>query len=246
MSGLELLSDQGFRLDGRRPHELRKIQCKMGVFKQADGSAYIEQGNTKALATVYGPHEVTGSRSKIEHDKVLINCQYSMATFSTGERRSRSKGDRKSQEMQLHLKKTFEAAILTQLYPRSQIDIYVQILQADGGNYSACVNAATLAIIDAGIPMKDFVCASTAGFVSDTPIVDISYLEESQGGPELVVALLPKSDQIVEFQVNSRLHLDNFENVLDMAVKGCKDIHAVLSRAVKENVSELASHMNKT
>lgn len=94
--------------------------------------------------------------------------------------------------------------------------------------------------------MKDFVCASTAGFVSDTPIVDISYLEESQGGPELVVALLPKSDQIVEFQVNSRLHLDNFENVLDMAVKGCKDIHAVLSRAVKENVSELASHMNKT
>lgn len=58
MSGLELLSDQGFRLDGRRPHELRKIQCKMGVFKQADGSAYIEQGNTKALATVYGPHEV--------------------------------------------------------------------------------------------------------------------------------------------------------------------------------------------
>lgn len=71
--------------------------------------------------------QVTGSRSKIEHDKVLINCQYSMATFSTGERRSRSKGDRKSQEMQLHLKKTFEAAILTQLYPRSQIDIYVQV-----------------------------------------------------------------------------------------------------------------------
>ena len=55
---MELLSDQGFRVDGRRPHELRKIQCRMGVFRQADGSAYIEQGNTKALATVYGPHEV--------------------------------------------------------------------------------------------------------------------------------------------------------------------------------------------
>ena len=58
MAGIELLSDQGFRVDGRRPHELRKIQCRMGVFRQADGSAYIEQGNTKALATVYGPHEV--------------------------------------------------------------------------------------------------------------------------------------------------------------------------------------------
>lgn len=58
MAGLELLSDQGFRIDGRRSHELRKIQCKLGVFSQADGSAYVEQGNTKVLAAVYGPHEV--------------------------------------------------------------------------------------------------------------------------------------------------------------------------------------------
>ena len=58
MAGLELLSDQGYRLDGRKATELRKVQARMGVFAQADGSAYIEQGNTKALAVVYGPHEV--------------------------------------------------------------------------------------------------------------------------------------------------------------------------------------------
>lgn len=58
MAGLELLSDQGFRVDGRKSHELRRIQCRMGVFSQADGSAYLEQGNTKVLAAVYGPHEV--------------------------------------------------------------------------------------------------------------------------------------------------------------------------------------------
>lgn len=56
--GLELLSSQGLRLDGRRPNELRRIQCKLGVFTQPDGSAYIEQGNTKVLAAVYGPHQV--------------------------------------------------------------------------------------------------------------------------------------------------------------------------------------------
>lgn len=65
MAGLELLSDQGFRIDGRRSHELRKIQCKLGVFSQADGSAYVEQGNTKVLAAVYGPHEVR-SRFKFQ------------------------------------------------------------------------------------------------------------------------------------------------------------------------------------
>ncbi|XP_077983385.1 exosome complex component RRP41-like [Glandiceps talaboti] len=243
MAGIELLSDQGFRADGRRPHELRKIRCRMGVFQQADGSAYIEQGNTKVLATVYGPHEITGGRSKALHDKVLINCQYSMATFSTGERKRRPKGDRRSQEMSVNLKRTFDAAILTHLYPRSQIDIYVQILQSDGGNYCACVNAATLAVIDAGIPMRDYVCACTSSLLEDTPVVDISYLEETAGGPEMVLALLPKSQQIVLFQQNSRLHADNLEKVVDMGIKGCKDIHVVLDQAVREHVAEVTNLM---
>ncbi|CAC5408927.1 exosome complex component RRP41-like [Mytilus californianus] len=241
MAGLNLLSDQGFRIDGRKPNELRRIQCKLGVFKQADGSAYIEQGNTKVLATVYGPHEIRGSRAKLLLDRVLVNCQYSMATFSTGERKRRPRGDRKSQEMTMHLKQTFDAAIMTNLYPRSQIDIFVEVLQSDGGNYCASVNAATLALIDAGIPMKDFVCACSASFVNDNPIADINYLEESSGGPELIVATLPKSDQIVFLEQNSRLHEDNLSKVIDLAVKSCKDVYTVLDRTVRDHVSEVSN-----
>lgn len=58
MSRINVLSDQGLRLDGRKPEELRKLSCRLGIFSQADGSAYLEQGNTKVLAAVYGPHEV--------------------------------------------------------------------------------------------------------------------------------------------------------------------------------------------
>lgn len=58
MFAQDLISDQGLRLDGRRSNELRRIQCKLGVFGQPDGSAYLEQGNTKVLAAVYGPHQV--------------------------------------------------------------------------------------------------------------------------------------------------------------------------------------------
>lgn len=58
MFSQDLVSDQGLRLDGRRANELRRIQCKLGVFSQPDGSAYLEQGNTKVLAAVYGPHQV--------------------------------------------------------------------------------------------------------------------------------------------------------------------------------------------
>ena len=69
--------------------------------------------------------------AKPNPDAVLVNCQYSMAVFSTGERKRRPRGDRKSQEMSIHLRQTFEAAIKTELYPRSQIDIFVEVLQGD-------------------------------------------------------------------------------------------------------------------
>ncbi|KAF4022147.1 hypothetical protein G4228_014303 [Cervus hanglu yarkandensis] len=249
MAGLELLSDQGYRVDGRRAGELRKIQARMGVFAQADGSAYIEQGNTKALAVVYGPHEasgraraglppIRGSRARALPDRALVNCQYSSATFSTGERKRRPHGDRKSCEMGLQLRQTFEAAILTQLHPRSQIDIYVQVLQADGGTYAACVNAATLAVLDAGIPMRDFVCACSAGFVDGTALADLSHVEEAAGGPQLALALLPASGQIALLEMDARLHEDHLEQVLEAAARASRDVHTVLDRVVRQHVQE--------
>ena len=102
------------------------LKCRLGVFGQADGSAYLEQGATKVLAAVYGPREPR-QRGGAETSEVKVNCQYSMAVFSTSERKKRPRGDRKSQEMSQHLRQTFEAAIKTELYPRSQIDIFVEV-----------------------------------------------------------------------------------------------------------------------
>jgi len=243
MAGFELLSDQGLRLDGRKANELRRIQCKMGVYGQADGSAYLEQGNTKVLAAVYGPHEMRGSRQRPLFDAVVVNCQYSMAVFSTGERKRRPRGDKKSMEMSQHLKQTFEATIKTELYPRSQIDIFVEVLQADGGNYCACVNAATLALIDAGIPLKDYVSACTASLVADTPLVDVSSLEATTGGPELTVAAHPKSGQIVLLEMSHRFHLDHLSEVMDVALAGCKDIYTILDKVVRKHVSETGASL---
>lgn len=81
-------------------------------------------------------------------------------------RNKRSKSDKRVLEIASALKQTFEPIIMTELYVRSQIDIYLQILQFDGGTVQICIcinAAATLAIIDTGIPMKDYVCACSAG-----------------------------------------------------------------------------------
>ncbi|XP_006875569.1 PREDICTED: exosome complex component RRP41-like [Chrysochloris asiatica] len=142
------------------------------ILKTGDDVLNIEQGNTKALAVVYGPHEIQSSRERALPHRALVNFQYSSATFSTRERKRRPHGDHRSCKMDLQLCQTFDAAILTQLHPYSQTDIYTQVLQADGGTYVACVNAATLAVMDAGIPMRDFVCACSAGFVDGTALAE--------------------------------------------------------------------------
>ena len=162
MAGLEILSPEGFRVDGRRPNELRRLICRMGVFSQADGSAYIEMGNTKTLAAGYGPHEVS-NKAKARHDQALINCEFSMATFSTGERKKRPKGDRKSVEISMAIRRTFEACILTSLYPRSQIDIFVQV-----GSWEYCSLSVTsyrqnicFTLLPPRLPKAASLCANT-------------------------------------------------------------------------------------
>lgn len=240
MSNFQLLSDQGLRLDGRRPHELRRVKCKLGVFEQPDGSAYLEQGNTKVLAAVYGPHQAQSK--KLDINEVVINCQYSMAVFSTAERKNRPRGDRKSQEITLYLRQALRAAIKTELYPRSQIDVYVEVLQADGANYAVALNAATLALVDAGICLKEYVVACTASLAKNNcPLTDVSLFEETSGGPVLTVASLPTSNKIAFMEMNQRFHLDNLPNVMEQALAGCREVQAIMETAVRKHLMQMGS-----
>ncbi|XP_049849454.1 uncharacterized protein LOC126318691 isoform X2 [Schistocerca gregaria] len=157
-----------------------------------------------------------------------------MARFSTNEHRKRSKGDRRSTEISLIIKQTFEAAILTYLYPNRQIDIFVQVVQADGGTRCAGINAATLALIDAGIPISDFVVACAAGCHEETPILDLNYFEDSSSSPDVPVAIFPKSGKVIVVQMDSKLPLSTFEKVMDTAIDGCYKIYAIMTEIVMQ------------
>lgn len=185
-----------------------------------------------------------GQRLKAQRDGAIINCQFSMAVFSTNDRKRRPRGDRKSTELSMHLQQAVAAGVKTQLYPWCQIDVFVEVLHADGGVYSACVNAATLALVDAGIPMREYVCACTASLGNDdVPMVDISHQEEVLGGPTLTVVALPISGKIVLLEMSQRFHLDHLSKVLEKALQGCKDIKKILDEAVRQNVRNLGASM---
>lgn len=235
---MEFVNPEGLRLDGRRPTELRQIRAELGAVAKADGSAVFEMGNTKVIAAVYGPREVQ-NRSQQINDQALVRCEYSMANFSTGDRKRKPKGDRRSTEISLVIRQTMEACIMTHLMPRSQIDIFVQVLQADGGTRSACINAASLALADAGIPMRDLVTSCSSGYLNSTPLLDLNYVEDSAGGPDVTVGFLPKLDKVTLLQMDAKLPLDIFENVMQLAIEGCKAIAKELREILLENTKQL-------
>ncbi|KAK2650130.1 hypothetical protein Ddye_017619 [Dipteronia dyeriana] len=221
---MEFVSPEGLRLDGRRPTEMRQLRAEIGVVSKADGSAMFEMGNTKVIAAVYGPREVQNKGQQINNDRALVRCEYSMANFSTGDRVRKPKGDRRSIEISLVIRQTMEACIMTHLMPRSQIDIFVQVLQADGGTRSACINAATLAVADAGIPMCDLVTSCSAGYLNSTPLLDLNYIEDSAGGADVTVGILPTLDKVTLLQMDAKLPTNIFEDVMQLATEGCKAI----------------------
>ena len=189
----------------------------------------------QVLAAVFGPKEVE-QRSQMDSSKAIVRCEYAMASFSTGERRRRGKSDRRSTEISMLIRNTLEQTILLELMPRTQIDVYVQVLQADGGTRCACINAAFLALADAGIPMKDVVAACAAGYLDSTPLLDLNQLEDSGGGPDVVVGIHPGLEKVVLLQSDNRLSIETFEQVVALASAGCAAVAAEMRKYLIDHV----------
>lgn len=109
------------------------MTSSLGVLPHTDGSAIFELGNTKVLATVHGPREA--HNQKTQHDRAIISVNFHTAIFSSvsGERRRQMRMDRKQAEWCSFIQETLESVVMTSTFPRSQIDIFVEVLNADGG-----------------------------------------------------------------------------------------------------------------
>ena len=157
-TGVKLIDDNGIRIDGRKVDELRPIKIEAGVLKSADGSAYVEIGKNKVLAAVYGPRECH-PRHMQNPAKAIVQCKYNMISFSVGDRK-RPGPDRSSVEISKIISEALEYVVFTENFPRTSIDVYIEVLQANAGTRCAGLTAASVALADAGIPMKDLVPAS--------------------------------------------------------------------------------------
>ncbi|KAK8446779.1 hypothetical protein SEVIR_9G543901v4 [Setaria viridis] len=206
---------------------MRQLKGEVGVVERADGSALFEMGNTRVIAAVYGPREVQNKGQQVNSKEALVHCEYRMAEFSTGDRRRKPKGDRRSTEISLVIRQTMEG---------KHINTFNAMLT---GTRSACINAATLALSDAGIPMRDIVTSCSDGCLCSTPLLDLNYIEDSAGGPDVTVGILSKMDKVTLLQMDAKLPMDTFENVMGLATEGCKAIATYILEVLLENTKRL-------
>ncbi|MCP1393600.1 MAG: exosome complex exonuclease Rrp41 [Methanothrix sp.] len=214
----------GLRLDGRRPDELRPIKIEVGVLARADGSCYMEMGDNKVIAAVYGPREVH-PRHLQEATRAIVRYRYNMASFSVEERK-RPGPDRRSNEVSKVSREALEPVILTSYFPKSVVDVFVEVLQADAGTRTAGINAASVALADAGIPMKSLISSCAAGKVDGEIVLDPMKLEDNFGEADVPIAMTPNGD-ITLLQMDGRLTQEEFRRALELARTGCQQIYEI-------------------
>lgn len=242
MSRFEVYSPEGLRLDGRRWNELRRFECSINTHSHAaDGSSYLEQGNNKIITLVKGPQEPT-LRSQLDPLKAALNVSVNITKFSKMERsKSSHKNERRVLEIQTALLRTFEKNIMLNIYPRTLINIEIHVLQQDGGILGSLINGITLALIDAGIAMYDYVSGISIGLYDTTPLLDVNTLEENAMST-VTLGVIGKSEKLSLLSVEDKIPLDRLESVLAIGIAGTHRVRDLMDKELRRHASKRAAN----
>lgn len=231
-----LVDENGIRIDGRTVDQHRPFKIEAGVLNNADGSAYVEIGKNKILAAVYGPRECHPKHMQ-NPTKAIIQCKYNMQTFSVSDRKKPGP-DRRSIEISKITAEALENVVLTELYPRASIDVYIEVLQANAGTRCAGLTAASVALADAGIPMRDIIPACAAGKADNKVLLDLNKEEDNFGQADVPIAIVPSTDEIVLLQMDGNMTRDELDKAISMAMGACHELYDVQKDALKRRYAK--------
>jgi len=228
------------RLDGRKIDETRKIEAKVGIVKNADGSAMFKIGKTIAYAAVYGPRNLY-PRFLQNPVTGILRINYNMMPFSSKGDRVRPGGNRRSREISMVTEKSLRSVVKLEEFPNAVVDIFIELPQTDAGTRCAGICAASMALADAGIQMTDLVSSVSVGRVDDKVLVDLDYDEEAyEDGPvaDIPVAFIGKSQDCTLLQLDGAITREQLKKGLQLGQKVCAQIHDIQNKALKEKYTK--------
>lgn len=224
------------RKDGRGFADVRPMKASVGIVPSADGSASFETGKTKAIAVVRGPR--TLHPQHMQNAKTgILRVNYGMMPFSV-EDRIRPGPNRRSEEIGKVAEWALSSVVDLSSFPNTVVDVFIQIPQADAGTRVAGINAAALALAHAGIPMKEMVSAIGVGKMDKTLVVDLDKYEDSifhdgEGSTDIPIVLTSRTKEIALLQLDGKISVDEFKEVVKLGKVACEDILKVQMEALK-------------
>jgi exosome complex component RRP41 len=236
------------RIDGRKKFdELRPISAKAGVIPRAHGSGMFQIGKTIAYAAVYGPREL--------HPKFLqdpkggrLRCHYNMMPFSGSGDRVRPGPNRRAKEISMVTEKSLRPVLDLSDYPNAVVDVFIEFPQTDAGSRCAGICAASIALADAGIRMKDMVAAVSVGKVDDKVVVDLDYSEEAyEDGPvaDVPLAIIPSTGELTLLQMDGEISAEELDKAIEAGQKVIQHIYEVQKSALKERYQSETGESNE-
>ncbi|MFH1432434.1 MAG: exosome complex exonuclease Rrp41 [archaeon] len=224
------------RTDNRKLDDLRPMKMEVGVIKRADGSAMVEAGETHVVAAVYGPRQIHPKHQE-NAERAVLRCRYNMLPFSVSDRK-RQGYDRRSTELAKVITEALEPAVYLEDFPKTVIDIDMEIVQADAGTRAAAINAASLALAHAGIPMRDLVASVAAGRANKKLLLDMTKEEEdAEDAVDVPMAMMPRSGKITLLQLDGIVSIEDTEKIISLAEIGCRKIHEMQKAALRAKYS---------
>jgi len=222
----------GKRLDGRDLEDTRPITMQLEVVSRATGSAMVQFGNTQAISSVHGPRELF-PRWMQESETGILRCRYSMLPFSVDDRKQPGP-DRRSTELSKVIRLALEPVVFLEDFPKATIDVFIEILQSDGSTRVTGLNAASLALAVAGVPMKDLIAACSVGKIDGKLIVDLNGKEDNNSEIDLAFAMMGTKKKVTLLQMDGIVTREELAKLIKLAEKTCEKVYSLQKKTLKE------------
>ncbi|MCS7203495.1 MAG: ribonuclease PH [Thermodesulfovibrio sp.] len=232
------------RPDGRKNDEIRKVRITKEFIKNADGSVFIELGQTRVICTASIENKVPPFLK--DQKKGWITAEYGMLPRSTPVRMLREStagrvGGR-THEIQRLIGRSLRAVMDLEKLGERTIWIDCDVIEADGGTRTASITGGYIAMSEAikkalstGMlnenPIKDSIAAISVGIVNGEPRLDLCYTEDSQAEVDMNV-VMTGSGKIVEIQGTAEITPFSKEvlfELLNLAERGIKEILRIIN-----------------
>jgi len=193
---------------------MRPLECDLGMLQKSDGSVSFQHGDTRVFCGVCGPAEVQVNKEKV--DQATLNCVFKPKVGLAGVKEKR---------IEDVVRKTCEQVVLIKLFPRSAIQIVMQLMHDGGSLLSTLINGACMALVHAGVPMKGMVASVCCMLTKDgTVVVDPTTEEEKNSRCAMTLSFESKELKLISSHTTGSFTMEEYFKCLELCRQSANEI----------------------